>query len=113
MKKLATTNQVTVADVERLILETQEDRTPCDMHIHKSPLEDSVGAVFFAISARPPKGYAMFLPRDNDKNSGILHVFDNLGLKRKILHVTINDLDEYKDRDILKVQQVVQVLEVK
>ena len=64
-----------------------------EMYIHKSPCaEDEVGAVFFAISGTPPRGYAMFLPDGKDDCVGTLHVFDRLGLKRKILHCRIVDL---------------------
>jgi len=51
---------MTVQGIQDVILEVQEDKTPRDMYIHKSPCAaNDVGAVFFAISGTPPKGYAM------------------------------------------------------
>ena len=96
--------EINVKEVQDIILETQEDKTIQDMYIHKSPCaENSLGAVFFAISGTPPKGYAMYLPEEGDK-AGILHVFDNFGLKRKILHCKIIDLGSYKDNEIWSAQ---------
>ncbi len=98
--------ELIVKQVQDIILETQEDKTLREMYIHKSPCaENSLGAVFFAISGTPPKGYAMYLPGMADK-AGTLHVFDNLGLKRKIVHCTIKDLESYKDNDIWSAQTV-------
>lgn len=92
--------ELTVKEVQETILETQEDKTLRDMYIHKSPCAgDSLGAVFFAISGNPPRGYAMYLPNSSD-GAGTLHVFDNLGLKRKILHCKIEDLTNYHDNDV-------------
>lgn len=85
--------------VQELILETQEDKTLNEMYIHKSPCAESeVGAVFFAISGVPPKGYAMYLPEEEE--TGALHIFDHLGLKRKIVHCQIMDLGNYSDSDV-------------
>lgn len=93
---------MTVQGIQDVILETQEDKTPRDMYIHKSPCADNeVGAVFFAISGTPPMGYAMYLT-EGDK--GTLHVFDNIGLKRKIMHCRISDLENYKDSDMWDAQ---------
>ncbi len=93
---------MTVQGIQDVILETQEDKTPRDMYIHKSPCADNeVGAVFFAISGTPPMGYAMYLT-EGDK--GTLHVFDNIGLKRKIMHCRISDLEKYKDSDMWDAQ---------
>ena len=94
--------ELTVQEVQNVILESQEDKTPRDMYIHKSPCAaDEVGAVFFAISGTPPMGYAMYLP---EGEKGTLHVFDNLGLKRKIMHCMIKDLASYKDNDVWNAQ---------
>jgi hypothetical protein len=96
--------ELTIKEVQTVILETQEDRTPRDMYIHKSPCaENTLGAVFFAISGTPPRGYAMYLPGEAEK-AGTLHIFDNLGLKRKIIHCTIKDLASFKDNDIWSAQ---------
>jgi hypothetical protein len=96
--------EITVRQVQDIILETQGDKTPRTMFIHKSPCAgSSVGAVFFAISGTPPRGYAMFLPEEG-QTTGTLHVFDHLGLKRKILHCNIADLVEYKDNDVWDAQ---------
>ncbi len=93
--------ELSVKQVQEVILETQEDRTLRTMYIHKSPCKgDNVGAVFFAIAGTPPKGYAMFLAGEGKTNEGMLHVFDELGLKRKILQVTVTDLGDYKDNDV-------------
>ena len=92
--------KLTLEQVQEKILETQQDKTLNEMYIHKSPCaKDQVGAVFFAINGVPPKGYAMYLPSESGK-TGALHVFDNLGLKRKILHCLITDLDNYKTSDV-------------
>lgn len=91
--------ELSIKQVQVFILETQEDKTLRDMYIHKSPCaENSLGAVFFAISGTPPRGYALYLLGEGE--AGVLHVFDNLGLKRKILHCKINDLDNYKNNDV-------------
>jgi hypothetical protein len=96
--------ELTAKEVQETILETQEDKTLRDMYIHKSPCAgDSLGAVFFAISGTPPRGYAMYLP-DAAGDTGTLHVFDNLGLKRKILHCKIQDLDNFNDNDVWSVE---------
>jgi hypothetical protein len=92
--------ELTLEQIQEKILETQEDKTLNEMYIHKSPCaENEVGAVFFAINGVPPKGYAMYLPNETG-NKGALHVFDNLGLKRKIIHCVIKDLANYKASDI-------------
>ena len=91
--------EITLRDIQEIILETQEDKSLREMFIHKSPCAaDQIGAVFFAIAGTPPRGYAMFLP--DGGNAGALHVFDRLGLKRKIVHCRINDLETYKDNDV-------------
>lgn len=96
--------EITVKQVQDIILETQADKTLRSMYIHKSPCaESSVGAVFFAISGTPPRGYAMFLP-EGGQDTGTLHVFDHLGLKRKIMHCKITDLVKYKDNDVWDVE---------
>jgi hypothetical protein len=96
--------EITVKQVQDIILEAQADKTLHNMFIHKSPCaESATGAVFFAISGTPPRGYAMFLP-EGGKDTGILHVFDHLGLKRKILHCKIIDLANYKDSDVWDVE---------
>lgn len=93
--------ELTLRQVQETMLETQEDKSLREMYIHKSPCaEDGVGAVFFAIAGTPPRGYAMFLPDGKDGCVGTLHVFDRLGLKRKILHCKITDLADYKDNDV-------------
>lgn len=93
---------MTVQGIQDVILATQEDKTPRDMYIHKSPCAaNEIGAVFFAISGTPPMGYAMYLT-EGDK--GILHVFDNTGLKRKIMHCRISDLERYKESDVWNAQ---------
>jgi hypothetical protein len=103
--------ELSIKQVQDVILETQEDKTLRDMYIHKSPCaENSVGAVFFAISGTPPRGYAMYLPEEGDR-AGTLHVFDNLGLKRKIIHCKIIDLDSYKANDIWSAQAVTPLIE--
>jgi len=103
--------QLSIKQVQDVILETQEDRTLRDMYIHKSPCaENRLGAVFFAISGTPPRGYAMYLPGVEEK-AGTLHVFDNLGLKRKIIHCKIMDLDSLKDNDIWSAQAVTPLVE--
>ncbi len=103
--------ELSIKQVQQVILETQEDKTLRDMYIHKSPCaENSLGAVFFAISGVPPRGYAMYLPGEGGK-AGALHVFDNLGLKRKIIHCKIIDLDSYKDNDIWSEQAVTPLIE--
>jgi hypothetical protein len=95
---------ITVKQVQDIILEAQADKTLRNMFIHKSPCAgNSVGAVFFAISGTPPRGYAMFLP-EGGVDTGTLHVFDHLGLKRKILHCKITDLVSYRDNDVWDVQ---------
>lgn len=97
--------ELTIKQVQDTILETQEDKTLRDMYIHKSPCaENKVGAVFFAISGTPPRGYAMYLPGEGSL-SGTLHVFDNLGLKRKIMHCKIKDLESYSDNDVWDAQK--------
>jgi len=96
--------ELTIKEVQDVILECQEDKTLRDMYIHKSPCaENELGAVFFAISGTPPRGYAMYLPA-KEGEAGTLHVFDNLGLKRKIMHCKIRDLDRYKDNDVWNAQ---------
>ena len=103
--------QLSIKEVQDIILETQEDKTLRDMYIHKSPCaENSLGAVFFAISGTPPRGYAMYLPSEGDR-AGTLHVFDNLGLKRKIMHCKITDLESFKDNDIWSAQKVKPLIE--
>ena len=93
---------MTVQGIQDVILEVQEDKTPRDMYIHKSPCAaNEIGAVFFAISGTPPMGYAMYLT-EGDK--GTLHVFDNTGLKRKIVHCKISDLEKYKESDVWDAQ---------
>ena len=93
---------LTVQGIQDVILEAQEDKTPRDMYIHKSPCAaNEIGAVFFAISGTPPMGYAMYLT-EGDK--GTLHVFDKIGLKRKIMHCRISDLEKYKDSDMWDAQ---------
>jgi len=97
--------EITVRQVQGIILETQEDKALRNMFIHKSPCAGSdVGAVFFAIDGTPPRGYAMFLP-EGEQTTGTLHVFDHLGLKRKILHCNIADLVDYKDNDVWDAQE--------
>ena len=93
--------EMTVQRIQDVILETQNDKTPRDMYIKKSNAADEDGAVFFTISGSPPKGYAMYLPAGE---KGTLHVFDNLGLKRKIMHCKIPDLANYKDDDVWNAQ---------
>jgi len=96
--------ELTVKQVQDIILETQEDKTLRDIYIHKSPCADnSLGAVFFAVSGNPPRGYAMYLPEES--GAGTLHVFDHLGLKRKILHCKIIDLENFKDSDVWSAQE--------
>ncbi|MCW4013101.1 MAG: hypothetical protein NWF07_08930 [Candidatus Bathyarchaeota archaeon] len=103
--------ELTVKQVQDVILETQEDKNLRDMYIHKSPCaENSLGAVFFAISGTPPRGYAMYLPGE-DMKAGTLHVFDNLGLKRKIMHCKITDLDSCKDNDVWSAQEAKPLVE--
>lgn len=97
--------EISIKQVQDIILESQEDKNLRDMYIHKSPCaESNLGAVFFAISGNPPRGYAMYLPGEGEK-AGTLHVFDNLGLKRKIMHCKINDLDQCKDNDVWSAQE--------
>ena len=97
--------ELSIKQVQDVILETQEDKTLRDMYIHKSPCaENALGAVFFAISGTPPRGYAMYLP-GGDAKAGTLHVFDNLGLKRKIMHCKITDLESCKDNDVWSAQE--------
>ena len=104
--------ELTIKEVQDVILETQEDKAPRDMYIHKSPCaENALGAVFFAISGNPPRGYAMYLPGEADK-AGTLHVFDNLGLKRKVMHCKIKDLASFKDNDIWSAQETKPLIEV-
>ena len=92
--------ELTLEKVQELILETQQDKTLKEMYIHKSPCsENKVGAVFFALSGTPPRGYAMYLP-DGSGGKGALHIFDNIGLKRKIIHCSILDLDVYEANDV-------------
>lgn len=103
--------EITIKQVQDVILETQEDKKLRDMYIHKSPCaENSLGAVFFAISGTPPRGYAMYLPGE-DKKAGTLHVFDNLGLKRKIMHCKISDLASCKDNDVWSAQEAKPLVE--
>ena len=103
--------ELSIKQVQDAILETQEDKTLRDMYIHKSPCaENSVGAVFFAISGTPPRGYAMYLP-DGDAKAGTLHVFDNLGLKRKIIHCAIKELANCKDNDVWSAQEAKPLVE--
>lgn len=102
--------ELTLEQVQEKILETQEDKSLNEMYIHKSPCaEDQVGAVFFAINGVPPKGYAMYLPAESGK-TGALHVFDNLGLKRKIIHCLIMDLEDYKSNDVWDPKSVSQAI---
>jgi hypothetical protein len=104
--------QLSIKQIQDVILETQEDKTLREMYIHKSPCaENRLGAVFFAISGTPPRGYAMYLPGEEGK-AGTLHVFDNLGLKRKIMHCNILDLDSYKDNDVWSAQAEKLLIEV-
>jgi hypothetical protein len=92
--------ELTLEEIQEKILETQQDKTLKEMYIHKSPCaEKKIGAVFFALNGVPPRGYAMYLPGEHGK-AGALHVFDNLGLKRKIVHCTILDLDRYGNNDV-------------
>jgi hypothetical protein len=103
--------ELSMKQVQDVILETQEDKTLRDMYIHKSPCaENTLGAVFFAISGTPPRGYAMYLPGEGEK-AGTLHVFDNLGLKRKIMHCKITDLASYKDNDVWSAQKATPLVE--
>ncbi len=92
--------KLTLEQIQEKILETQKDKTLKEMYIHKSPCaENKVGAVFFALNGTPPRGYAMYLP-DKSGKKGALHVFDNLGLKRKIIHCSLLDLDKYEANDV-------------
>ena len=92
--------ELCIAKIHELILETQENKNPHKMYIHKSPCADNnVGAVFFAICGTPPKGYALYLPNEEGK-AGTLHIFDSLGLKRKIIHCNIRDLGDCKENDV-------------
>ena len=92
--------ELTLKQVQEKILETQKDKTLNEMFIHKSPCaEHKVGAVFFALNGVPPKGYAMYLQGESG-HAGALHVFDNLGLKRKIIHCAIIDLESYEANDV-------------
>ena len=103
--------ELTLRQVQETMLETQEDKSLREMFIHKSPCaEDEVGAVFFAISGTPPRGYAMFLPDGKDGGVGTLHVFDRLGLKRKILHCRIVDLASCKENDVWSPQVAAPVI---
>ncbi len=103
--------ELTLRQIQEIILESQEDKTMRDMYIHKSPCaENEVGAVFFAISGTPPRGYAMYLSGEANK-PGTIHVFDNLGLKRKIIHCKIKDLDSYKDNDVWRAQKAKPLIE--
>jgi hypothetical protein len=105
--------ELSVAKVQDVILETQEDKTHRDLFIHKSPCAgNETGAIFFAISGTPPRGYALFLPKKEEKNQGMLHVFDELGLKRKIIHCRIIDLDRFKDNDVCTAKEAIPVIEV-
>ncbi len=100
--------KLTLKQVQEKILETQEDKTLNEMFIHKSPCaEDQVGAVFFALKGVPPKGYAMYLPKEAGK-AGALHVFDDLGLKRKIIHCVIIDLEDFGASDVWNPQKATQ-----
>ena len=104
--------ELTVPQIQEVILETQEDKTLRQMFIHKSPCaENQIGAIFFAISGTPPRGYAMFLPGE-DGEAGTLHVFDELGLKRKILHCKITDLNKFKENDVCSGEQAAPLPEV-
>ncbi|RLI02988.1 hypothetical protein DRO31_02850 [Candidatus Bathyarchaeota archaeon] len=99
--------EITLENVQDLILETQQDKGLKEMYIHKSPCsENGVGAVFFALGGNPPRGYAMYLPDESGKK-GALHVFDNLGLKRKIIHCVIMDLGRYEANDVWHPHEVV------
>ena len=53
----------------------------------------------------------MFLPDGKDGGVGTLHVFDRLGLKRKILHCRIVDLASCKDNDVWSPQVAAPVIE--
>jgi len=104
--------ELTLRQVQEMMLETQEDKTLREMFIHKSPCaEDDVGAVFFAVAGTPPRGYAMFLPDGEDGCAGTLHVFDRLGLKRKILHCRIEELASCEGNDVWSPQVAVPVIE--
>ena len=99
--------EITLEQVQELILETQQDKTLKEMYIHKSPCaENRVGAVFFALGGNPPRGYAMYLP-EKTGGKGALHVFDNLGLKRKIIHCALLDLGRYEANDVWHPHEVV------
>jgi len=105
--------ELTVRDVQVIILETQEEKKLREMFIHKSPCSaNDVGAVFFAISGTPPRGYAMFLPIGDGSDVGALHVFDQLGLKRKIVHCRIVDLANCNNNDVWSPQTVAPLIEV-
>jgi hypothetical protein len=105
--------ELTVAQVQDVILETQGYKNHRDMYLHKSPcMDNKTGAVFFAISGTPPRGYAMFLPSTEVKNQGMLHVFDELGLKRKILYCEIVDLELYEDNDVCTAKEAIPVIGV-
>jgi hypothetical protein len=54
----------------------------------------------------------MFLPNKEEKNQGMLHVFDELGLKRKIMHCRIIDLDSFKDNDVCIAKEAIPIIEV-
>ena len=105
--------ELTLRQVQETMLETHEDKSLREMFIHKSLCaEDEVGAVFFAIAGTPPRGYAMFLPDGKGGGVGTLHVFDRLGLKRKILHCRIVDLASCKNNDVWSPQIAAPVIEV-
>ncbi len=104
--------ELTLRQVQETILETQGDKSLREMFIHKSPCsEDGIGAVFFAIAGTPPRGYAMFLPDGEDECVGTLHVFDRLGLKRKILHCKIDELVTCEDNKVWTPQKAAPVIE--
>jgi hypothetical protein len=92
--------EITVKKIQEMVLETQEDKTLGDMNIYKSYCSGgSLGAVFFAVCGEPPRGYAMYI-LDEDGKAGTLHTFDEVGLKRKVIHCTIKDLSDLKNADV-------------
>ncbi len=54
----------------------------------------------------------MFLPIGDGSDVGALHVFDQLGLKRKIVHCRIVDLANCNNNDVWSPQTVAPLIEV-
>ncbi|MBA7625154.1 hypothetical protein ES703_32578 [subsurface metagenome] len=92
-------NQLTVRDVYNRIIKTYSNpKHPRPMMIHKSySAHSKLGAIFFAVTGSPPKGYAIYVPEHS-----YLIIIDAWGKTKRYRNTKITDLDQFKDDDVLR-----------